>query len=243
MLYHHRHSIKHKTERDSGLRSKGVISWRILLKFDSDELWWTLMNSDDWNFQMMIITLTRAEVISRRVLLWISLMTQIPCRPLSASLVNKLSEREFNWLFKTTCGNLYNLENLGGCNQNYFVTWILLLLSLLLFNPGRQERGVRRGLRRRRRWFSQNDLFSFLWSEPETLCGLNLMHSIPNINGAAASCTGKKSWPRKEPFRQMFCLRLKMEVIFAQNKQHRCKFSNQNIFSSKIWNISKLKDI
>ena len=93
------------------------------------ELWWTLMNSDDWNPQMMIITLTRAEVISRRVLLWISLMTQIPCRPLSASLVNKLSEREFNWLFKTTCGNLYNLENLGGCNQNYFVTWLLLLFS------------------------------------------------------------------------------------------------------------------
>ena len=41
MLYHHRHSIKHKTERDSGLRSRGVISWRILLKVDSNELWWT----------------------------------------------------------------------------------------------------------------------------------------------------------------------------------------------------------
>ena len=136
MLYHHRHSNTRQRETlVSGAKAD------ILKDFAQIWLWWTLMNSDDWNPQMMIITLTRAEVISRRVLLWISLMTQIPCRPLSASLVNKLSEREFNWLFKTTCGNLYNLENLGGCNQNYFVTWILLLLSLLLFNPGRQEGG------------------------------------------------------------------------------------------------------
>ena len=96
------------------LKSVEVISQRILCRFDSyfntcflfliyDESQTNLTHlcalspwSHEWDSSLWRWFLEGFCVNS-------SLITQLPCHPLTTSLVSKLSEREFNWLFKPPC--------------------------------------------------------------------------------------------------------------------------------------------